>query len=197
MDFLYVTGGQAHNRHRLSPWVLQAGYGRHIPAKRGKVRHPFDVISPSGREWIEERWSATLALLDAQSTRTVIGQAREALASFQAGRLVALNTQGCALWLSHHFGDLSHVEIGGILDVSQQVVSRYLKLHSTQRKAALLRRGQSAPDLGRVKTLLSHDEWSYASGGARYITQAHNLPGNEPRTSCGTPTPPHELQAAQ
>ncbi len=53
MEFLYVEGGRAHNRHRLMPWVIQQGLGRHIPAKPPKVRYPFDVIGPQGRTWIE------------------------------------------------------------------------------------------------------------------------------------------------
>lgn len=179
MDFLYVEGGRAHNRHRLTPNVVKRGFGKHIPAKPPRVRHPFDVISPAGREWIEGRWSETIAALEAKQTRPVIIQAHEALNAFRAGRFGDLNVQGGVLWLSDHFPDLTHTEMAGILNVTQQLVSRYAGVRSRQRLSAIRRKERLLPDLGKVR-LGGLDDEVLASGGARYITQAHNPPENNP-----------------
>lgn len=174
MDFLYVEGGRAHNRHRLTPNVVKRGFGKHIPAKPPRVRYPFDVISPAGRAWIECRWSETIAALEAKQTRPVIIQATEALNAFRAGRLTDLDVQGCVIWLSDHFPDLTHTEMAGILDVTQQVISRYAGVQSRQRSSAMRRKERLLPDLGKVHLLGLEDEVT-ASGGARCITQAHKL----------------------
>jgi hypothetical protein len=181
MGFLYVEGGRAHNRHRLTPEVVKQGLGRHIPAKPPKVRYPFDVISPAGREWIEARWSETMAALEAQQARPVILQAREALHAFRAERLSDLNVQGCVLWLCDHFPDLTHTEMASILDVTQQVVSRYVSTRSRQKASARLRVSQPLPDIGKVRPSMALEGDALASGGARSITQAHNFPENELR----------------
>jgi hypothetical protein len=181
MGFLYVEGGRAHNRHRLTPEVVKQGFGRHIPAKPPSVRYPFDVVSPAGREWIEARWSETLAALEAQQARPVILQAREALNAFRAGRLSDLSVQGCVLWLCDHFPDLTHTEMASILDVTQQAVSRYVSIRSRQRTSARMSVEQPLPDLGKVRFSIMPEDDALASGGARFITQAHNCVGNELR----------------
>jgi hypothetical protein len=72
MGFLYVTGGQAHNRHRLTPQAIEAGHGKHIPAKAGKRMNPFDVISPEGQRWIGERWADALAAVDDKTAKPAL-----------------------------------------------------------------------------------------------------------------------------
>ncbi|WP_197739347.1 hypothetical protein [Methylobacterium sp. P1-11] len=178
MGFLYVEGGRTHNRHRLTPEVVKQGFGKHIPAKPPKVRYPFDVISPAGREWIEARWSEAVAALESKLASTVIAQASEALNAFRAERLNDLNVQGCVIWLCDHFPDLTHTEMASVLDVTQQVVSRYVSIRSRQKASAMLRVSQPLPYLGKVRISMLEDE-VLASGGARFITQAHNSSESE------------------
>lgn len=175
MEFLYVGGGRAHNRHRLMPWVIQQGLGEHIPAKPSKVRYPFDVIGPRGRTWIEARWINTLAKMEARPSRSVVEQARKALDSFQERRVSRLDVHGCVLWLCDHYPDLTHTEMAGILNVTQQLVSRYVNVRSRQKASAERARSQELPDFGRVRMWAGREDEVSASGGARCITQAHNL----------------------
>ncbi|KQP11126.1 hypothetical protein ASF28_08750 [Methylobacterium sp. Leaf99] len=110
----------------------------------------------------------------------MIIQAHEALNAFRAERLSDLNVQGCVLWLSDHFPDLTHAEMAGILDVTQQVVSRYVGIQSRQRSSARQRKERSLPDVCKVRSSTRHEAEVLASGGARYITEAHNQPKNDP-----------------
>jgi hypothetical protein len=178
MGFLYVEGGRAHNRHRLMPWVIQQGYGKHVPARKPAIRFPFDVVSPAGQAWIEARWSDAVAVLEAQLHRPVVVQAHEALDAFAACRLGELNIQGRVLWLRDHFPALSDTEVASILDVTQQLVSRYARLQERQRGSKVLMKAATLPDLGKLSLSLHEDDAALASGGARSITQAHNTPQN-------------------
>jgi hypothetical protein len=167
MGFLYVEGGRAHNRHRLMPWVIQQGYGKHVPARKPSVRYPFDVISPAGQAWIEARWSDTVRALEAKPYRPEVVQAREALANFEGRRLGELDIHGRVLWLLDHFKDsLSHTEIAGILDVTQQLVSRYARLHEAQKRSKELRKSAELPDMGKVRFSRYEEDETMASGGA-------------------------------
>jgi hypothetical protein len=158
MGFLYVQGGRAHNRHRLMPWVIQCGFGRHIPAKPPKVRHPFDVIGPQGRQWIEARWADTLIAMEAKPARSAVIEAKERLDCFRAQRLNDLNVQGCVHWLCDSFPDLTHTEMATILDVTQQLVSRYVSLRMRQKASKMQRVSQLLPDLGRVRLSMGQDD---------------------------------------
>ncbi|MGX7709357.1 hypothetical protein ACS5PV_31525, partial [Methylobacterium sp. Gmos1] len=152
--------------------------GRFIPAKPPKVRYPFDVIGPQGRTWIEARWIITLAKMEARPSRSVVEQARKALDSFQERRLSRLDVQGCVLWLCDHYPDLTHTEMAGILDVTQQLVSRYVNVRSRQKASAERTKSQKPLDLGKMCISVEHENEASASGGARFITQAHNTPKN-------------------
>lgn len=151
MDFLYVTGGQAHNRHRLTPQAIAAGHGKHIPAKAGKRMTPFDVISPEGQRWIGERWADALAAVDAKADKPALAEARQALNAFKQreGRS-PLGVHGQVLWLYHHHQMLSHTDIASILGVTQQLVSRYVALHRKQTQALRLRLSMPLCDVVKV-----------------------------------------------
>lgn len=186
MGFLYVEGGRAHNRHRLMPWVVQQGYGRHNPARKPAIRFPFDVVSPAGQAWIEARWSETVAALDAQPHRQVVVQAREALNDFVAGRLGGLNIPGKVRWLRDHFNDLTDTEVASILEVSQQIVSKHARVQEAQIRSKELRRQEELPELGKVRfSLYQHDDTGYlenetmASGGAEVY-----YPSPQPSEKC-------------
>lgn len=168
MDFLYVTGGQAHQRHRLTPWVVQAGYGKFIPAKKASRRYPFDVISPTGQQWICERWAGAVAALDAQASKPLLSEARAALDAFQQrpGR-APLNAQGQVLWLRDHFRDLTDTDIANVIGVTQQLVSRYTSLQRRQLEARRLALTVPLQDTVKVQLLEEHDEgrWPPAEQG--------------------------------
>lgn len=168
MDFLYVAGGQAHQRHRLTPWVVQAGHGKFIPAKKGGPRYPFDVISPTGQQWISERWAGAVAVLDAQASKPLLSEARGALDAFQQrpGR-TPLNAQGQVLWLRHHFRDLTDTDIANVIGVTQQLVSRYTSLQRRQLEARRLALTVPLQDTVKVQLREEHDEgrWPPAEQG--------------------------------
>ncbi|MCJ8507641.1 hypothetical protein MUU53_06900 [Rhizobium lemnae] len=139
MDFLQIEGGGRQQRHRLCPWVTAKGWGKRIQAK-GTI--PFDVISPLARDWIAERWSQAESSLELQENGPV-KKAKAALESFRDDRNgyrrsirerfpyrdnnpPDMEISEMVSWLNHFFPKLSHSEIATILDVSQQLVSRYL-----------------------------------------------------------------------
>jgi len=131
MNFLGVEGGRSHNRHRILPWAVKQGLGKRIE-KGGHIKNPFDVISPEGRAWIEERWSAAVKALERETTGGAVSEAQEALAQFQQYLGRSMDVQAAVCWLRHCFPDLTHQQIGNILDVSQQLVSRYANLWRRQ-----------------------------------------------------------------
>jgi len=140
MDFLQVEGGGKQHRHRLSPWVTDRGWGKRIQTK-GAI--PFDVIGPDARSWIAERWSQTVALIE-EEQNAPIREAKAALEAFRDERNSYRRSHGSrhpdmevtemVSWLDHFFPRLSHSEIAGILDVSQQLVSRYLRERQRERE---------------------------------------------------------------
>lgn len=139
MDFLQIEGGGRQHRHRLCPWVTAKGWGKRIQAK-GTI--PFDVISPLARDWIAERWSQATSSLELQENSPA-AEAKAALESFRDGRNCYrrsirerfphrennppdMEITEMVSWLDCFFPRLSHSDIATILDVSQQLVSRYL-----------------------------------------------------------------------
>ncbi|MFY9294999.1 MAG: hypothetical protein WAP03_30600 [Methylorubrum rhodinum] len=168
MDFLYVSGGQAHNRHRLTPQAIEAGRGKHIPAKAGKRMNPFDVISPEGQRWIGERWTDALAAVDARAAKPALADARQALNAFeQRGGRSPLGVHGQVLWLCDHHPMLSHTDMATILGVTQQLVSRYVALRRMQTQALRLRLSMPLRDVVKVQLREEQDggRWPPAEQG--------------------------------
>ncbi|MGD6459180.1 hypothetical protein VWU46_22800, partial [Xanthomonas citri pv. citri] len=115
---------------------IEAGHGKHIPAKAGKRMNPFDVISPEGQRWIGERWADALAVVNAKAAKPALADARQALNAFEqrSGRS-PMGVHGQVLWLCDHHPMLSHTDVATILGVTQQLVSRYVALHRKQTQA--------------------------------------------------------------
>lgn len=134
LDFVGVEGGGAYQRHRISAWAVRDGLGRRIePRKKGA--RPFDVISPAGRDWLRERWSDALGRLVNRGARSPVAEAGTALKEFQISRgRESMAVQEAVCWLSDHFPRLDQRDIATILDVSQQLVSRYRDTQTKQRK---------------------------------------------------------------
>ncbi|TXM69094.1 hypothetical protein [Methylobacterium sp. WL120] len=184
MDFLYVPGCRPHSRHRLAEWVVARGYGKHIPGNPARHQRPFDVVSPDGQAWIKERWSNAVEALAADAATGTIKQAGEALQAFKDVRgRHGLTVQESVSWLCDHFPDLSHTEVGRILDVTQQIVTRYINTRyintrAQQADAARWRRDKLLDDTTKVRLSMAPYEDVIASGGTRYITEAHNTSEN-------------------
>ncbi|WP_336485667.1 hypothetical protein [Methylobacterium nigriterrae] len=144
MDIISIEGRGKSTRHRLQPWFVERGYGKRIRPQKG--RYPFDVIGPEGRAWIESRWTEAAAAVEATRSGPTATEAEAALTAFQAreGRS-PLSVKQSIYWLCDHFPDLMHTEIAGILSVSQQLVSREIKIRAACRKALKQRKEQPVP----------------------------------------------------
>ncbi|MGA1832975.1 hypothetical protein [Rhizobium wenxiniae] len=130
MDFLQVEGGGRDCRHRIADWVVQRDWGRRLHRKADKF--PFDVISPDAVEWIKKRWQTTTDTIEHEAKTGRISEAREALQSFKAHRgRDELPAQMLVCWLADFFPDLSQQQISRVLDVTQQLVSRFLAIRSS------------------------------------------------------------------
>ncbi len=155
LDFVTVEGGGRYDRHRITRWAVDRGYGKRIE-RSARVQHPFDVISPAGRSWIDERWSDAVAAIQGRVALDVV-TAKEALERFQTARPRQLKIEEAVCWLTDHFKELSQEQIGEVLDVSRQLVSRYLNTRSKQIRDA--RDGKRAVLLDEVQRSTSFPRW--------------------------------------
>ena len=137
MEVLVVERTATHQRHRLASWVVHQGWGRRIEMK-GTV--PFDVVSPELQDWVASRWDETVADID-QGTSAPSTQARRDLEAFKKTRLTGdLEIQPAVSWLATHHPHLTQTEMAAVLDVTQQLVAKYLNFRSAQlREARALR----------------------------------------------------------
>lgn len=135
LDFLQVEGGGRNSRHRIADWVEAKGWGKRLHRKADKF--PFDVIAPPAVEWIRKRWPDAVAAIERKTFSGPVGEAKAALADFQAahGRK-EMTVQMMVCWLADFFPDLTQQQMAGVLDVSQQLVSRFLTIRSEQLKEA-------------------------------------------------------------
>lgn len=165
MEFLGIEGSRDHARHRIQSWAAAQGLGRRIKGKAG-ARVPFDVISPEGRTWIEARWSQALQAVEEAASGSRIENARGALAEFQATcRLRPMTVHEGVSWLTHHFPDLTHSEVGIVLEVSQQLVSRYVSERVRERQRKEVSKSKVVLNLGKLQVRgLSTDQTDEAYG---------------------------------
>jgi hypothetical protein len=133
MGVVEVEGVAKHQRHRLATWVVQRGWGRRI-VRRGAV--PFDVVGPQLRAWIADRWDETLSHIASQASAPSI-EARRALGVFNSERLHGpLSVQQSVSWLACAFPHLTQTEMAMVLDVTQQLVGKYLSIRGDQLREA-------------------------------------------------------------
>lgn len=131
MDFVQVETRGRHSRHRLCRWVVDRGWGRRLDA-RGRV--PFDVVGPEAQSWVIERWSACTDAIARRAASGAVLEAINSLAAFKATRWRDnMSTQGDFLWLRDHFPGLSQPQLANILEVTQQLVSRFSNARDRQR----------------------------------------------------------------
>ena len=140
MNFLQVEGGGRNSRHRIADWVVQRGWGKRLHRKTDKF--PFDVIGPEAVQWIKERWQDAVAAIERETVTGPVVEAKSALADFQAthGRK-EMSVQMMVCWLADFFPELTQQQMAGVLDVSQQLVSRFLSIRSEQLKRAKALKG--------------------------------------------------------
>ncbi|TGT59469.1 hypothetical protein EN813_028105 [Mesorhizobium sp. M00.F.Ca.ET.170.01.1.1] len=130
MGVLQIEDRGGHCRQRLARWVVQRGWGKHL---QPKGRYPFDVIGPEAQQWIAERWAETVDKLHAQTLQGGCGRAASALQQFKTRRLHPMRPQQEICWLIDHFPSLSQSEISSIVEVSQQLVSKFASIRQAQR----------------------------------------------------------------
>lgn len=137
MGVLVVEGAATHQRHRLASWVVHQEWGKRVE-KRGTV--PFDVVGPELQAWIASRWSGTVAEVARESTAAST-QARTALDAFKKTRQSGeLEIQPSVSWLVCHYPHLTQKEMAAVLDVTQQLVAKYMNIRTAQlREARALR----------------------------------------------------------
>lgn len=133
--------GEQH-RCRLTPEAVRSGFGlRHD--RFGLVgeteRHPFDVLSPLGMDYVKDHLPAALAAFDAPPEK--VTAAVVALAGFERERLSSLSPEMRAAWVADHFPALAAGEVAAAIGVSRQLVERYLKRRKRQLEEAMARRG--------------------------------------------------------
>lgn len=162
LDFVRVEGAGKSARHRLAPWVTERGWGKRLHPQ-GKF--PFDVVGPEAQAWIAGRWSEAVERLEDLSS--TVKRARDRLREFLLHRPdVAASTQGQQAWLNDNFPSLTQSEKAAILDVSQQLVSRFDRLRAERLRAlAQLRRSHDGPVTFPITSQL---------GVSRHITQVYN-----------------------
>lgn len=147
MDVLQLEGTGDHNRHRLTPWMVERGWGKRIERRHAV---PFDVIGPEGRTWIADRWAA--AVVEADSLKSALtSHAERSLEHFQIDRgRMGMTIEEQVSWLTDHFPALSQQDIALALSVSQQLVSRYMRTREEQRRVARGLRSQWSKALPRA-----------------------------------------------
>lgn len=134
IEFLQVEGRGRNSRHRIADWVEAKGWGKRLHRKTDKF--PFDVIAPAAVEWIRERWPNAVAAIERETFSGPVAEAKAALTAFQADDRKELTVQMMVCWLADTFPSLTQQQMAGVLDVSQQLVSRFLTIRSEQLKRA-------------------------------------------------------------
>lgn len=126
------------SRYRLRPEAVKKGLGYRIMGPHG----PFDVLSPSALEWIEEDLKALLAATSFDKPTIV---ALQALDSFEADRHHKLDVEGKVRWLADHFPDLVVRQVAKGLGVCERLVHRYRTKQDDQLQRAWEKRRRSYP----------------------------------------------------
>lgn len=129
INFLQIEYDGHYNRHRIADWVINKGWGKRHYCKGS--RFPFDVISPDAILWLIDRWEQAVSDYEAKANDHVI-QAKQALQGFQEGRSNPMTVQMQVCWLADIFPEFTQKDMAEVLEVSQQIVSKYLEKRSKQ-----------------------------------------------------------------
>lgn len=143
-------------RRRLSQQAVDDGLGkRHYPKNKGT--YPFDVLSPKGQLWCDQRWDGAVEKLLHEGTQspTIVDAANQLTAFKQRRRCpeeFTLQEEVC--WLLDHFPDILSAEICQVTSSSKQVVSGYRKIRKDQLRRWEALKLKQLPDHGH--TFSSH-----------------------------------------
>lgn len=131
LNFLQLENDGRYNRHRLADWLTTKGWGKRLHCRGNK--YTFDVVSPDAVLWLIERWEQAVQDYHDKTYTTEIVAGRESLRRFQSDRgRSEMTVQMMVCWLTDTLPQLTQEKIAGVLDVSQQVVSKFLKTRSKQ-----------------------------------------------------------------
>lgn len=139
-------------RHRLAAWFVEEGYGKRLKRKRDKF--PFDVLSPAGQDWINERWDDAVATIRRAKEDEPIKLAAAALDRFKSDRLGEMTVQMQICWLADFFPELTQVMIALVVGVSQPLVSKFLGIRSSQRAKAVKSKASPLPEVVKMPVLV-------------------------------------------
>lgn len=107
---------------------------------------PFDVLSPSTLEWLEDDLKALLSVtaLDKQTI-----EAFQALRDFEADPMLKMDLEGKVYWLVNRFPMIQVRQMAKGLGVSERVIHRYLARRRSQiERSSAWRRLPSGEALG-------------------------------------------------
>lgn len=107
------------HRHRLHPDAVKKGLGFRIMGKHG----PFDRLSPTALEWIEEDLKALIAATELDPPTR---EAFLALGMFERDPLLKMDIEGKVYWLMNNFPNIPVCQMAKRLGVSERIVHRYL-----------------------------------------------------------------------
>lgn len=142
-----VSGKTKVSRRRLTSEAVEDGLGKRLyPKKKG--RYPFDVLSPKGQSWVDERLSQALRELHhRKAADPVVLEAEAALKAFKERRRRPddITLQMEVVWLMDAFPSLTQVQIESITGASKQAVSKYATIRSDGRSFWLAYKAKELP----------------------------------------------------
>ncbi|MFC3325670.1 hypothetical protein [Mesorhizobium cantuariense] len=117
-------------RQRLTTKSVRSGLGKRIFSIVGR---PFDVISPKGQAWIDQRWADAVQTIKTDITSSPVAVAAQvALGEFMVSRRVRLDPEGQVRWLLDHSPDVAQADMSRITGASPRMVSHYVSNRTDQ-----------------------------------------------------------------
>jgi hypothetical protein len=117
-------------RRRLTTKAVSSGLGKRVFSIEGR---PFDVISPNGQAWIDQRWADAVQTIKTDITSSPVAVAAQvALCEFMARRRLRLDPEGQVRWLADHFPDVAQADISRITGASTRMVCHYVSNRTDQ-----------------------------------------------------------------
>ncbi|ESY26740.1 hypothetical protein X749_25315 [Mesorhizobium sp. LNJC391B00] len=111
-------------RRRLTMKSVRSGLGKRVFSIVGR---PFDVISPKGQAWIDQRWADAVQTIKTDITSSPVAVAAQvALGEFMVGRRHKLDPEGQVRWLLDHFPNVAQADMSRITGASTRMVSHYV-----------------------------------------------------------------------
>ncbi|TIP26249.1 MAG: hypothetical protein E5X67_21040 [Mesorhizobium sp.] len=117
-------------RRRLTTKAVRSGLGKRIFSIVGQ---PFDVISPKGQAWIDQRWADAVQTIKTDITSSPVAVAAQvALSEFMVGRRHRLDPEGQVRWLLDHHPNVAQADMSRITGASPRMISHYVSNRTAQ-----------------------------------------------------------------